>query len=265
MRKNSSNRSGHARTRGFYIVLAVGVAIIAAGIIINIMIANKNAKDVNTFDSSSWQSAVEQANGESVETASEALPQNAKPASKNDAVVKYEEDAEGMAETTSSPNPVPSPLPTPISDQTIGLDGKAALSQPVSGDVIKEHSGEDLVYSETMKDWRVHQGIDYAAEQDSDVHAAADGTVEKVYNDNMYGTSVVVDHGGGIKTLYANLKDTSVSEGDKVKTGQAIAKVGSTATAEVAEPFHLHFEVIDNEISQNPREYFKDESGEQTE
>ena len=89
---------------------------------------------------------------------------------------------------------------------------------PVSGEIERGYSVEALSYDVTMADWRTHDGVDILAQQGEVVVAAGDGEVVSVTQDDLYGTTVVIDHGSGIKTQYSNLADTpTVSPGDKVK------------------------------------------------
>lgn len=137
---------------------------------------------------------------------------------------------------------------------------------PLSGAVVKDYSGDELVYSETMEDWRTHNGIDFFAEEGSEVRAVADGTVEAVTENGMLGRTVILLHSGGVRSIYSNLADgNEIAVGDNVLKGTVIAHVGSSAAAEALEKPHLHFEVSLNEETANPYDYLpqpKEEAGE---
>lgn len=96
-----------------------------------------------------------------------------------------------------------------------------------------------------LKVYKLHTGVDLAGSgcNGDPVVAAAAGTVITAKYNSAYGNYVVIDHGGGITTLYAHSSKLLVKAGDKVKAGQEIMKVGSTGYSTGP---HLHFEVREN-------------------
>lgn len=129
---------------------------------------------------------------------------------------------------------------------------------PVSGEIIKDFAVENLIYSNTLEEWTIHSGIDIKAEKTAIVVASEEGTIESIKNDPRYGLTVTISHSDGFKTIYSNLLTTEfVSEGEVVEKGQTIATIGETASFEVADESHLHFEMYkDNEVV-NPTIYLK--------
>ena len=127
---------------------------------------------------------------------------------------------------------------------------------PVAGDTVSAYAMDCLSYNETTRDWRVHNGVDIAAEEGTEVCAAADGTVYTTYKDDHLGMTVVIRHDGGYTTCYSSLaEDLQVSAGDTVKLGQAIGCVGSTALVETAIGPHVHFSVTYRDASVDPAEF----------
>lgn len=132
----------------------------------------------------------------------------------------------------------------------------AVYTWPLTGELARGHSTEVLGYDTTMRDWRTHAGLDIAAELGSTVTAAHEGMVSRVWQDDLYGTVVCVDHGDGVTTLYANLaQDPAVQVGDWVEPGSVIGSVGATALCEIGQPAHLHFAVTVDGVSADPLAY----------
>lgn len=100
-----------------------------------------------------------------------------------------------------------------------------------------------------FRDRRFHSGIDIAIGSGTPVKAVADGYVLMAGWINGYGNTVILDHGGGLSTLYAHNKSVSTSAGKAVLQGDIICKVGSTG---ISTGPHLHFEVRQDGSPQNP-------------
>lgn len=148
----------------------------------------------------------------------------------------------------------------PKQDQTpASVPQRPVYTWPVKGEVISDFSLEVLAYDQTMGDWRTHSGVDIAAEQGTRVLAMSSGAVTRVYEDDLMGTTVVIDHGEGLVSRYHNLTSRpAVHEGDQVVTGTVIGAVGDTAIVEVGRPSHLHLEVLLDQRSVDPLDYLPD-------
>lgn len=132
------------------------------------------------------------------------------------------------------------------------------FKMPVTGEIIKEFADNKLVYSSTLDVWSTHNGIDIKADKTTVVKASADGKVASIKNDPRYGLTIIIEHVNGYKTVYANLLSTEfVVEGETVKQGQSIGTVGNTASFEVSDETHLHFELLKNNEQQDPELFIK--------
>jgi murein DD-endopeptidase MepM/ murein hydrolase activator NlpD len=101
-------------------------------------------------------------------------------------------------------------------------------------------------------DVRVHTGVDFAADEGTPILAAGDGVVVMASEYGGYGNATIIDHGGGLATLYGHQSAILVSEGQSVRRGQVIGRVGCTGACTGP---HLHFEVRVNGTPVNPVPY----------
>lgn len=130
--------------------------------------------------------------------------------------------------------------------------------KPVQGEIQKEFAKDTLIYSDTLKEWVTHNGIDIKADKTTVVKSAEEGTVKSIKNDPRYGITVVIEHSKGYTTVYSNLLTAEfVKEGEKVKKSQTIGTVGNTATFEIADDYHLHFEILKDGENVDPNLYIK--------
>lgn len=106
--------------------------------------------------------------------------------------------------------------------------------------------------------YKLHTGVDIGAPYGSNFIASNDGVVVKADYNFAYGNMVMIDHGGGVMTLYAHGSEILVNEGDEVKQGQAILKVGSTGYSTGP---HAHFEIRINGEYLNPLDYVSPDNG----
>ena len=128
-----------------------------------------------------------------------------------------------------------------------------ALIYPVNGEIGLGYSPNDLVYSKTLKEWTVHNGVDIIAKRGTPVVASERGMVESITETAGNGIEIAISHENDYKTIYSNLSSKDmVKVGDKVEKGQVISGVGNTSSFEYYEPEHLHFEVKKNGKQVNP-------------
>ena len=163
-------------------------------------------------------------------------------------------------------SPTGSDVSASVTDPTGGGDstdptkpgvGKFKTGSPVSGETVSKYAMDCLTYNPTTRDWRVHNGIDIAAEEGTPVCAAAPGVVYTTYEDEGLGTTVVIRHENGYVTMYSSLDaEVTVAAGDTVELGQQIGYVGSSALLETSIGEHVHFCVTQNDASINPADFF---------
>lgn len=167
-----------------------------------------------------------------------------------------------------TPNPGARPTPAPMNDFTPAPTSEPVrtsltITPPVNGGVIRVYAMDSLIYSKTLDQWMTHCGVDIAAAKGSEVYAVMEGTVENVYDDDMLGTTVIIAHTNGMKSVYSNLKpQPPVEQGAHVNSREIIGYIGDSAISECAEQSHLHFELYADGAPVNPEEYitFKQEN-----
>lgn len=132
------------------------------------------------------------------------------------------------------------------------------FAMPVEGEILREFAKDSLVYSATLDEWITHNGIDIAADKTTVVKASESGTVKSIKNDPRYGLTIVIEHVNGFSSVYSNLLTAEfVEEGETVEKGQTIGTVGNTATFEIADESHLHFEILKDNEYVDPELYVK--------
>jgi murein DD-endopeptidase MepM/ murein hydrolase activator NlpD len=128
-------------------------------------------------------------------------------------------------------------------DNAAGRVSGSGLRWPVGGPVTSEFGYR----------WgRLHAGIDIGAGTGTPIHAAKGGTVIFAGQQSGYGNVVIIDHGGGLTTLYGHQSRLGCNDGDHVEAGEVIGYVGSTGHSTGP---HLHFETRINGSPENPRRY----------
>ena len=154
------------------------------------------------------------------------------------------------------PAPVVIPEPEPQPEINEPAELLPQVVSPLDGTTVTVFSMSELLYDETMADWRTHEGLDIQAAEGDAVKTAAAGEVISVTRDELMGTTVVIDHEGGYSTRYSSLqKDVPVTAGQQVVAGEVIGRVGTTSAAESQMGPHLHFSVSRDGAVIDPRDY----------
>lgn len=137
-----------------------------------------------------------------------------------------------------------------LSDSAVPYSGGSMTWPSPSCHIITSYYGWRL--HPTLGYEKLHTGIDIGASYGSKIIAAKSGTVVTATSNNAYGNYVIINHGGGVCTLYAHQSALAVSAGQYVNEGDVVGYVGSTGYSTGP---HLHFEVIINGVTTNPLGY----------
>ncbi len=249
MNQNKNGVTGYFKSKGFYIVLVM--CVIAAAVssylavetlmdyfvsqdeeILSNSIAGNN--DIGTqVDNPQSDVPIEE-------------PQTDAQVASSSSTAQEQEDIV-QAEETVVPVDVPSesiPQPEPVQAEPQPVTVEAAtFTMPVAGQIINNFSDNELVYNETMNDWRTHNGIDIAAALDTPVMAAIGGEVVTIEIDDLWGGVVEIDTEGVI-VRYAGLNhEIAVQTGQQLRSGEIIGRVGEVPS-ELADEPHIHIEAI---------------------
>lgn len=264
-KKNEQETQGKkAEKRGFYIALAVCLAAIGIAA-------------WSTYDTVSG--FLEPVNAEAESSAASAVPTatpTARPtpqASASEADDPEDAVSSGHAQGTAPEVPVESEseevqsaaAETPVEAEPEAPAEETAADpaytvsvqflRPVADQGILSAYSEDPIYSETMRDYRAHMGVDYTAEHGETVKAIANGLVKETYTDMLLGNTIVIEH-GTYEVRYCGLGETFLVEpGEIVSAGQDIGSV-TAAPFESAMESHLHLEVTENDVALNPESLF---------
>lgn len=214
MQNETNNTKKKSQNRGFYIALGACILALSGAVYIG-MSGVLDKVGEQQLEAPVTSEEVEQVDGtpSAVEIESSEVEE----------AVSQEE----VQETAVEPEPEPEPL---------------KFMQPLEGKVLNEFSNGELVKSKTLNEWRTHDGVDIAATANTPVKAAADGMVDEITEDPLWGVCITLSHEGNVQTMYKGLKaKTDVKVGQNVSVGSIIGYVGNTAEVEIAEDSHLHY------------------------
>lgn len=247
--KNEMNEQKKTRLRGFGTALLISLAMIGAACAYAYQATNSAIEE----NLESLRNDITEATSESTyetQMQMEAYTEPFHQVYDAAADVKSESETETQAETENA---------TELATEAEEEFGHVKV-MPLEGEIQAEFSNGELVKSVTTGTWQTHNGADIAAEEGAAVCAVDNGTVSEVTKDALWGVSVTIDHGNGIKSRYCGLSASlTVTEGDTVESGQVIGAVGSTADIESKQEPHLHFEVLKNDVYVDPMEYVQGE------
>ena len=248
------------RDKAFALVLtACLLAAAAAGVWAVRTVRNELKQDLDAVRSPSSTApgideGINTSPGVAGEEEAEWQQQNA-PAANSVANVPKADSSSGGAASSSGAQSGSGSVREPSALQTESLPASSsaapASTQPVSGRVLNSYSGDELVYSKTLGDWRTHNGVDYACAQDAQVCAPAAGKVTAVDTDSRWGSVVCIEDSAGHLWRVCGTADPTVQTGDEVSVGQILGRAGSIPN-ECAEETHIHLEVLQGEQYLDP-------------
>ena len=129
-------------------------------------------------------------------------------------------------------------------DKPIITDKKFILTYPLTDYVIGlKFSNTELVYLPTNGHWATHEAVDFMASEGSNVKCVFDGTVKSITTDQMYATTVVIEHQNGYESTYKLLENVALKVGETVKQGDVIGQVSVAGAYECASGAHVHYEL----------------------
>lgn len=116
---------------------------------------------------------------------------------------------------------------------------------PMGTDIGSDYSCGVPVYNSVMSDWRTHDGVDFNGDYGDGVKSIADGIVKGVTTDELMGSVITVDHGGGVVADYCGVVPADgIIKGVIVSQGQKLGEIGEIPCEADAEFPHLHLEII---------------------
>lgn len=242
------------RDKAFALVLtACLLAAAAAGVWAVRTVRNELKQDLDAVRSPSSTApgideGINTSPGVAGEEEAEWQQQNA-PAANSVANVPKADSSSGGAASSSGAQSGSGSVREPSALQTESLPASSsaapASTQPVSGRVLNSYSGDELVYSKTLGDWRTHNGVDYACAEGSEVSAPCSGKVTETGTDGRWSSVVTLEDASGRLWRVCGVNSPAVKPGDTVTAGQKLGTVG-TISCECAEEAHIHLEVLQN-------------------
>ena len=241
---------------GFYIALLV--CVLAAGVVGYFALLNNDDAALDDGE----LAAVDQV--EEDEAREVSVPDNepARPVISQEPVTVTRPDVTESRETAAPSAPAEetgeasAPAELPDTAPVIAQEPTHRVVSPLAGETVAAFSVDTLTYDETLGDWRTHDGIDIASSLGTRVQATAKGVVSAVYEDDVMGVTVVVDHGNELFSVYSNLEENPpVAVGDTVASDTVVGEVGETSVAESGKQPHLHFAMYQGDAPINPEDY----------
>ena len=249
MNKHSKS-AGFWRGKGFYVALTLIVAcsMLASFLAIDTMIDSLGA-DPGSEEITGEEDIVWQLEDTPIENKQESVPVEPSSSASQSSKPSSSQPASSAASAASEAPQQPAEQPAVQEPLRVW---------PVSGEVTAAFSGDELVFNETMQDWRTHNGTDLAAEEGDSVAAPVSGTVKSVSEDGRWGGVVEIEAQDGALVRLCGVQDVKTAEGQSVEAGAELGTVGEIAS-ESAQDAHIHIEVLQNDEYTDPQLYFSQE------
>lgn len=259
-----------ARKNGFYLALAV--CLVAVGIAAwstYDAVHNYLAPEAGKVSSGSVQSqAPKDQGGKTVSQSKEEDPEAPRFSASSSPARQTVGSVTGKTESSKADSSEAEQPVSSLPEEPVSSEPQIPVNAPIyeisdeliyplqSQEIPKAYSAGAPVYSETMKDWRIHTGMDQKAENGEEVYACGNGQVKRTYTDRMLGNVIEIEH-GDYEFFYCGLGENFlVKEGDTVTKGQAIGTV-TAVPFEAAEEAHLHLEIRRDGIYVDPESILK--------
>lgn len=268
---NGKRFSKEKRRGGFYLALAVcltAVGIAAWSTYDSVtsytapQSSQQEAADPEDPEARKKSSQKEEASKASASKAEPSPPPTTKPAEEEPSQVReaagepsptQEPAREEPSQAESSGKETVTPQETQVPANAPLYEISAKFIWPVaSRQVSQAYSAGAPVYSQTMKDWRIHTGTDLSAQAGEEVLACANGQVLETATDPLLGNLVTIEHGDFVFSYCGLGEDFAVSPGDTVTQGQVIGAI-TAVPQESAESPHLHLEVRRDQVCLDPQ------------
>ncbi|MBO7344850.1 MAG: M23 family metallopeptidase [Clostridia bacterium] len=209
------------RKNAVYLILTA--CILAVGLSITLMVINENRQSLNDDQNPTVNSPVED----------------------DQTTITPDEPDDNPVINPNEPNEPDAPVSKPI-----------IFALPVENPTSIGEYSETMVFNSTLNRYSAHMAIDFFADEGTNVLAVYDGTITNIENTLLKGTTITIDHGNGLFTVYNSLADgNSVTVGQVVKQGDVIGQVSVTNRQEYKSGAHLHFEVFENGENIDPAKY----------
>lgn len=241
------------KQNGFLLFLFICVCVVAVG---TVFIATQDLRAAEDLEEQELVILEEVKNEESEDVALEDTEQVSSIEDNTADEVATNEVTDEIVEETIANDKVEIEYVEEYEEEDIELVTNKPITSilPVEGKILTDFTLDKLIFSETLAEWRMHSGIDIEASEGTKVKAPLDGTIKEVIEDDLWGITIVIDHGDGLETRFSNLGTKEmVKSGIMVSRGDYISTVGKTANIEMLMEPHLHYEATKNGKIIDPR------------